>query len=140
MEWEAIVNQHAKANKDTAMNKHIKKYSKRVLVSSVVAIFFLLATALKLVEPVLGIPVMVISLWGAAWAVREMFRTDDPLRDFDRYDAAMAALEAKLPHCDKCGEAINDDEYFYINDEVLCEECMRNEYARSTQDYLDDNY
>jgi hypothetical protein len=62
MEWEAIVNQHAKANKNAAKNKHIKKYSKRVLVSSVVAIFFLLATALKLVEPVLGIPVMVISL------------------------------------------------------------------------------
>lgn len=62
MEWETIVNQHAKTKKDTTRNNRTKKYSQRVLVSSVIAIFFLLATVLKLVEPVLGIPVMVVSL------------------------------------------------------------------------------
>ena len=68
------------------------------------------------------------------------FRTDDPLRDFDRYDAMMADREAKLPQCEKCGEPINDDEYFEINSEILCEKCMRNEYARSTEDWLNDNF
>ena len=68
------------------------------------------------------------------------FRTDDPLRDFDRYDALMADREAKLPHCEKCGEPIDEDDYFYINDEILCEKCMRNEYAYSTEDYINDNY
>lgn len=68
------------------------------------------------------------------------FRTDDPLRDFDRYDAEQAAKEAMLPQCEKCGEHICDDEYFYINNEILCEECMRNEYARSTKDWLNNNF
>lgn len=68
------------------------------------------------------------------------FRTDDPLRDFDRYDAMMAAKEAKLPQCEECGEHISDDEYFVIEGEILCEKCVRDRYARSTQDYLDDNF
>lgn len=67
-------------------------------------------------------------------------RTDDPLRDFDRYDALMAAREAKLPRCDRCGEPINDDIYYEIGDEILCENCMHDEYARSTEDWLNDNY
>lgn len=66
------------------------------------------------------------------------FRTDDPLRDFDRYDAAMAAREARLPQCEKCGEYIHDDVYFEIDNEILCEECMRDRYERSIADWLND--
>lgn len=68
------------------------------------------------------------------------FMTDDPLRDFDRYDAMMADREAKLPHCDVCGEPINDDIYFEIDGEILCEKCMHDKYAMSTEDYLDNNF
>ncbi len=68
------------------------------------------------------------------------FRTDDPLRDFDRYDAAMAAREAKLPCCERCGKPINDDFYYEIGNEILCENCMKDEYQRSTDDFLNDNY
>jgi formylmethanofuran dehydrogenase subunit E len=66
--------------------------------------------------------------------------TDDPLRDFDRYDALMADKEAKLPHCEKCGDPINDDIYFEIDGEILCENCMCDIYARSTEDYISDHY
>ena len=69
-----------------------------------------------------------------------MYYSDNPAVDFIRYDAEMARREAMLPHCEKCGEPINEDEYFYINDEILCEKCMRNEYAFSTEDYLNDNF
>ena len=69
-----------------------------------------------------------------------MFRTDDPLRDFDRYDAEMAAREAMLPQCEVCGEHINDDIYFEIDGEILCEKCMHDRYARSTEDWLNDNF
>lgn len=68
------------------------------------------------------------------------FRSGDPDRDFDRYDAAMAAREAKLPQCDKCGKPINADFYYEIGNEILCEDCMHDEYSRSTEDYLRDNY
>ena len=68
-----------------------------------------------------------------------MIFTDDPVRDYDRYDAYMAQLEAKLPHCDRCGCPIRET-YFLINGEILCEDCMHDEYARSSEDYLSDNY
>lgn len=67
-------------------------------------------------------------------------RTDDPLRDFDRYDAMMADREAKLPQCDRCGEPIDDDVYYEIDNEILCEKCMHDMYARSTEDWLNDNF
>ena len=66
------------------------------------------------------------------------FRSDDPGRDFDRYDMAMARREARLPVCDKCGKRIHDETYFDINGDILCEDCMFDEYGRSTQDYLED--
>ena len=62
MEWEAIVNQHSKAKENRTYNKRLKKYMHRVMASSAVAIVFLLATSCGLVQPVLGIPVMVVSL------------------------------------------------------------------------------
>lgn len=67
------------------------------------------------------------------------FRTDDPLRDFDRYDMAMAQKEARLPVCDKCGERIHDN-FFIIGGEILCENCVNDEYGRSVDDWLNDNY
>jgi formylmethanofuran dehydrogenase subunit E len=67
-------------------------------------------------------------------------RTDDPLRDFDRYDAAQAMREAMLPKCESCGEPIHDDIYYEVDGEILCGECMHDRYARSTEDWLNDNY
>lgn len=68
------------------------------------------------------------------------FRSGDPLDDYDRYDRMMAAKEARLPICDKCHQRINEDRYFYIDGEILCEDCMHDEYGRSTEDWLRDNY
>lgn len=68
------------------------------------------------------------------------FRSRDPDRDFDRYDRMMASREARLPICDKCNKRINDDIYFDVDGNVLCERCMHDEYGRSTEDYLRDNY
>ena len=69
-----------------------------------------------------------------------MFYSDDPVADFDRYDAEMAQKEARLPQCEKCGQYIHDDFYFEINNEMLCEKCMEMEYSRSTEDFLNDHY
>lgn len=67
------------------------------------------------------------------------FYTDDPVRDFDRYDAEQARLEARLPVCDKCGERIHDDYYFEIDGEILCEACMIERYRKSVQDYIEND-
>ena len=68
------------------------------------------------------------------------FRSGDPLDDFDRLDRAQAEWEAKLPQCERCGKHIQDEIYFDINNEILCENCMTDEYGKSTQDWLDNHY
>jgi hypothetical protein len=62
MEWEAIVNKHSDTVANRRRNKRMKRELSRVLIPSVVAIAFLVATVCNLVQPVLGMPVMVISL------------------------------------------------------------------------------
>lgn len=65
------------------------------------------------------------------------FYTDDPARDFARWDMEQARAEARLPVCDCCGEIIHDDDYYEIDNEILCEECMKDKYMKSTEDYIE---
>lgn len=66
------------------------------------------------------------------------FRTDDPERDFDRWDMEQAREEARLPVCEnrRCGKRIQDEHYFEICGEILCEECMIARHRRYTEDYI----
>lgn len=64
-----------------------------------------------------------------------MIYTDDPAKDFDRWDMEQARREARLPVCDCCGEIINDDFYWEIDDEILCADCMNERYRHYTDDY-----
>lgn len=68
------------------------------------------------------------------------FRCGDPLDDFDRLDRLQSQRESMLPVCDKCNQPIDDDIYFDIDGEILCDKCMHDRYSRSTEDYLRDNY
>lgn len=65
-----------------------------------------------------------------------MFYSDDPALDFDRYcDAQQAELD-KLPKCAYCGEPIQDEHYYEICDEVICEECVDNHFKKRTEDFI----
>lgn len=63
--------------------------------------------------------------------------SDDPAADFDRYDLDRERLLERLPVCEghKCGKRIQDDMYFDIDGEILCEDCMIRKYGRRTEDY-----
>lgn len=63
------------------------------------------------------------------------FRHGDPLDDFDRLDRMQAEYEARLPKCDKCKQRIHDEDYFEIDGRILCGECLKKEYMKSTEDY-----
>jgi formylmethanofuran dehydrogenase subunit E len=65
-----------------------------------------------------------------------MFITDDPVADFHRYCNEQEEKLKRLPRCDRCKHRIQDD-YYYIDEETLCEGCMNNEYRKSLDDYLD---
>ena len=61
----------------------------------------------------------------------------DPLRDAEAYDRHQQAGLDKLPKCACCGEPIQDDYYYEIGDEILCEECLNENYRHPTDLYLD---
>ena len=63
--------------------------------------------------------------------------SDNPAADYDRYDAERHAEESKLPKCSCCGEPIQDDYYFEINDETICESCLIDNHRKRTEDYID---
>lgn len=66
------------------------------------------------------------------------FRHGDPLDDFDYLDRRQAEAEARLPVCEdkKCHKRIDEDFYYEIDNEILCEECMKRRYRRSTEDLV----
>ena len=53
-----------------------------------------------------------------------VYRTDDPLLDFDRWDTYQTKQLEDLPVCADCDEPIQDETAFYINGEWICENCM----------------
>ena len=50
--------------------------------------------------------------------------SDDPLMDFERWDAEQAERVTERPCCSYCDEPIQEDSEFRINDELICEEYM----------------
>ena len=65
-----------------------------------------------------------------------MFYTDDPERDFLRWDAHQHDELEKLPECADCGNPIQDESAFYINGEWICEDCME-AYRMEVIDYIE---
>ncbi len=41
-----------------------------------------------------------------------------------------------LPECVECGYPIQADHYFFINDEIICIDCMKENYMKRTEDYV----
>lgn len=50
--------------------------------------------------------------------------TDDPERDFDRWDMELERRRARRPVCVECGEHIQDETAFCKNDIWTCEKCI----------------
>lgn len=61
------------------------------------------------------------------------YRTDDPVADAERYFAEQERRFEELPECDYCGERITDDYYWYINGEILCEECLNSNFRKDNE-------
>jgi hypothetical protein len=67
-----------------------------------------------------------------------MIFSDDPARDFLQQDMEKERRLARLPICEekKCGKRIDDEHYYEIDNEILCEECMINRYRKWTEDFI----
>lgn len=63
-------------------------------------------------------------------------KTDDPVADYERYDAELEQERELLPECSGCGEKIEDDFCYEINDEIICEECLERNFRKHTVDVM----
>ena len=65
-----------------------------------------------------------------------MMNSGDPYKDSTIYEAIQYEKEKNQPHCCICGEAIWDDDLYDVLDALYCEECMKKQYRRNTEDYV----
>ena len=66
----------------------------------------------------------------------EMYFTDDPVADFNRYQEEQENYLETLPVCSICDEHIQDDHLYDINDEVICEGCLKDNFRKNVEDYI----
>ena len=55
-----------------------------------------------------------------------MLYSDDPVADFNRYDAEQQKKLEKLPICHECGEHIQQENAVMIYGEWFCDHCLEN--------------
>lgn len=56
---------------------------------------------------------------------------------FARHDAEQQAKLDKLPKCDYCGEPITDEHLYDINGDIICEECLKDNFRKQVEDYVE---
>lgn len=67
----------------------------------------------------------------------EMFFTDDPVSDYNRYQEEKDNQLQKFPKCSICDYHIQDDYLYEINDELICEECLNDNFRKNVEDYIE---
>ena len=60
----------------------------------------------------------------------------DNYSQWERHEAEQEALLEKFPVCEICGEPIQDEHLYLINDEFVCQECLEREFQKQTEDYI----
>lgn len=59
--------------------------------------------------------------------------------NYDQWEAHEREQErrlAELPVCADCGNPIQDDHFYLINDEPICPDCLDAGYRKQTEDYI----
>lgn len=53
-----------------------------------------------------------------------------------RHDAEQQRQLQKLPVCTYCGEPVQDDYLYLINDEIMCMDCLNDHFRKDVEDYV----
>lgn len=62
--------------------------------------------------------------------------TDDPLLDYERYEAEQYRKLKHHPRCSHCDEYIQSH-YYHVNDGIICPDCLECDYRVDADEYLD---
>ena len=54
-----------------------------------------------------------------------------------QHEAEQERILDRLPSCDYCGEKITDEYYFDINGDVICEECLHDNFRKAVDCYVE---
>lgn len=65
-----------------------------------------------------------------------LFYTSDPVADFVNHDREQAKRLERLPVCEVCGNPIQDEHLYLINDEFVCPACLERDFRKDTDDYV----
>ena len=65
-----------------------------------------------------------------------MFYSDNPLADFERHDAEQERQLEQLPICADCGEHIQGDHYYLIENYCICSDCLESNYRIEMERYM----
>ena len=65
-----------------------------------------------------------------------MSRTDNPIADFECYDAEQEKAKDKLPRCSECGEPIQDDFFYEFDCYFYCGDCVSDKHRKLVEDYV----
>lgn len=63
--------------------------------------------------------------------------TDDPVADFERHERKQNRRLERLPVCAYCGEPIQDERLFDVDDELYHVACAEKEFKNWTVDYIE---
>lgn len=55
---------------------------------------------------------------------------------WERYQNSLDQRLARRPVCSICDEHIQDDEFYNINGEYICQNCMETHFKVNTEDYI----
>lgn len=62
--------------------------------------------------------------------------TDDPVADFEAWDAEQQKKLDAMPICCECDKHIQEDELFDIYGELYCWDCAVKLFRKSTDNYI----
>lgn len=72
------------------------------------------------------------------WEVEnKVHYSDDPVADYLRHDADKQKELERLPKCENCGEHIQDEYCYEINDEIICQKCLESIYRKDVRDWFE---
>lgn len=66
-----------------------------------------------------------------------MALSNDPYADFVKHDREQEKWLKKRPVCVYCEKHIQDEHLFYINGEIICEECLNDNFKQDTENFID---
>lgn len=56
---------------------------------------------------------------------------------WEQHERKMDRQLERLPRCSECDEPIQDDHFYLVNGENICEQCLYDNYRKAVEDYID---